>query len=150
MTLRIGPAKLSFLQHRKCFVRTDLDITKPSIKWVPRALFSELAAESWNSYPWPRVERADLQIIDVWQNIVLIWVCRRDIYFISIYIFSFHNSLSELDITDSTTALSCSPRVKHGHAFCSDDWHTLILTHCHSISSEGKASARGIQYMLEC
>lgn len=42
---------------------------------------------------------------------VLIWVCRRDIYFVTIYVFSFHNLLSELHITDRTTALSCSPRV---------------------------------------
>lgn len=42
---------------------------------------------------------------------VLIWVCRRDVYFVAIYVFSFHNSLSELNITDRTTALCCSPRV---------------------------------------
>lgn len=46
MTLRIGPTKLVSASTGDCIVRTDLDITKPSIEWVPRALFSELAAES--------------------------------------------------------------------------------------------------------
>jgi len=53
---------------------------------------------------------------------VLIWVCRPDTHthththtyiyiYITIYVFSFHNSLSELDITDRATAISCCPRV---------------------------------------